>query len=151
MANETIRERGRPENAKFSDLDSLKARSLHEIAKFDAKMVNKLPQLYAMLEEIAFATGRFKNASVTNRKSSIETLITRGELYAKGEGAAQEAVNSMEGVDKVVEEDQHIESKKVSNGEPVLSYAEKVAEFKKKQADKEGWFEINERYVRYTR
>ena len=139
MANETLKGRGRPENAKFSDLDSLKVRSLHEIAKFDAKMVNKLPQLYSLLEEIAFGTGKLgKQASVTNRKSSIETLIIRGELYAKGEGAAQEAVNSMEGEDKVVEEEQPAESKQVSNGEPVLSYADKVAQFKKKQAEKEG-------------
>ena len=127
---------GRPSNAVPTDLESLKTRSLHEIAKFDAKMVNKLPKLYSMLEDIAFGTGELgKQASITNRKSSIETLIVRGELYAKGEGMAQEAYLSLDGEDGQVEETT-VETKLVSNGEPALSFAEKKALWDAKKADK---------------
>ena len=137
MTDTQINPSGRPSNAKGSDLDSMKSRSLHEIAKFDAKMVNKLPQLYAMLEDIAFGTGTLgKEASITNRKSSIETLIGRGELYAKGEGMAQEAMVPVDEGEGIVEE--VLETKKVSNGDPVLSFADKVALHKKRQAEKEG-------------
>ena len=135
----TTNSAGRPKDAKASEIETLKTKSLHEIKKFDAKMINKLPKLYSMLEDIAFGTGNLgKNASITNRKSSIETLIARAELYAKEEGMAQEAMNNTEKPEEEIVEEQTSE-KQVANGSTVVSemtFAERKAEFKRLQAEK---------------
>lgn len=129
---------GRPANCVYSDLDSLKTRSLHEISKFDAKVVNNLGKLYALYEDMAFAKGDFKNATPQVRRGAIEALILRGELYAKEEGMAQEAVNSILGSEDL-EEEEFIEEKKVANGGTVVSemtFSEKKEEFRRKQEEK---------------
>ena len=136
-----VRNSGRPSNAAANDLTSLKTRSLHEIAKFDAKMVNKLADLYGMLEDIAFAKGDFKDASMTNRKSCIETLISRAEGYAKDEGIAQEGYNTITPESETgVKEDTQQKTKQVANGAPVveLSFQEKKAQWEAKKAAEQG-------------
>ncbi len=145
MADNTTKSSGRPSNATANDILSLKTRSLHEISKFDAKMVNKLADLYSMLADIAFAKGEFKEASMTNRKSCIETLITRAEGYSKDEGLAQEAHKTLETEDNSVVDNTPVEeeeTKQVANGSPVveLSFQEKKAQWEasKKLKQKKG-------------
>ncbi len=83
------RKAGRPENCDFNDIDSLKTRAIHEMSKFDAKLINKMDKLYKMLEEIAFAEGEFTKASIQCRKTAIQDLIARGELYTSDEAVLQ--------------------------------------------------------------
>ena len=125
---------GRPENCKGSDIDSIKKRACHEMAKFDAKLVNKMEKLYTMLEKIAFAEGEFKDASIQCRKTAIQDLIARGEVYTSNEAVLQNMVDEVPKEDLPVEEGQ----KQVSGGDVVVkgTLEEKREAFRALQAAK---------------
>lgn len=124
---------GRKSNAEAKDLQSLITKSEWEMRKNDALCCNDLAKLYALQREIAFGVGALgKQASVTNRKSAIENMIVRGEAYATGEAPL---LNIQEG-EPQPEEEFVTETKQVSNGEPVMSFADKKKAWQDKQADK---------------
>lgn len=79
------RGKGRPENAKASDILSIEEKVLWEQAKFMADNANNLATYYGMLKDIAMGSGDFKDASVTNRKSALEKIIAITEDYIKKE------------------------------------------------------------------
>jgi len=126
---------GRKSNAEAKDLQSMIDKSEWEVRKFGATCCNDLAALYAMQRNMAFGIGTIgKNCSASNRKTSIDQMIERGESFAHGtnELLATKPVEEDAYIEEVVE----AETKKVGNGgDVVLSYAEKVALHRKKQAE----------------
>jgi len=126
---------GRKSNAEAKDLQSLIAKAEWEMRRNDAACCNDLPTLYKLQRDIALGLNELgKAASITNRKSAIENMIVRGEAYATKEAPL---LNVREDEEPSTEEEVvETETKQVGNGEPVLSFADKVALHKKKQAEK---------------
>lgn len=130
-----VADAGRKKNAEAKDLQSIITKSEWEMRKNDAQCANELPRLYELQREIAYGIGDLgKKASVTNRKSAIENMIVRGESYATGEAPLLNEDKTPEG--RSAEEEIVAETKQVANGGVVLSYAEKLALHKQKQAEK---------------
>ncbi len=131
---------GRKPNASAKDLNTLIEKAEYEVAKFDAECCNKLNDLYAMQMECAYGVGRFKDASVTNRKSACETLIARGESYAHG---TAELLNKGESspTEETVETPPE-EAKQVSGGDVTpLSFTERKEQWAAAQAKKKAAYE----------
>jgi len=119
----STRAAGRPESAGMS-ADSIKNKINHELTKANRNAANNLGKYFAVLESYAMGKG-----SDTNTVSSCKFFIEMAQTYIEEQAAIQEEDADME---EVVE----TETKSVSNGEPVLSFADKVALHKKKQAEK---------------
>ncbi len=70
---------GRKANANAKDILTLVEKAHYEILKADAVLVNDLPELLELRRSIALGYGALgKAASITNRKSAIDSCIERG-------------------------------------------------------------------------
>jgi hypothetical protein len=73
------RGKGRPENARAGDLESIVNKATWEFDKWDAKIANELPKLLDAYYKLAF-TAEKENT----RKSVLEELIKRAEKTIEG-------------------------------------------------------------------
>ena len=126
MKKKSIRSAGRPANAGMS-VDTIVDKIEWEFTKASKNSANNLGKYFAVLEEYALGV----KGSETNQVSSCKLFIKMAEDYLKENGEGAE--NSE---DTLQEEVAEAETKQVGNGEPVLSFADKVALHKKKQAEK---------------
>jgi hypothetical protein len=73
------RGKGRPENARAGDLESIVTKATWEFDKFDSKIANALPSLLSAYYDLAF-TAEKENT----RKAVLEELIKRAEKTIEG-------------------------------------------------------------------
>ena len=127
---------GRRPNAEAKDLQSLISKAEWEMLKYDATCCNDLKALYDLQRDLAFGTGELgKNASVTNRKTAISEMISRGESYALGE-APMLHMEKDEDLEDAISDNAKEEARQVANGSPVMSFEQKREQFMKLQAEK---------------
>jgi hypothetical protein len=126
---------GRKANATAKDLNTLIEKAEYEMKKCHAQNINDLPELYDLRRQIAMGYGPLgKAASITNRKSAIDSCIEMAEKYAIGDA---ELLNKGEKAPSE-ETPEPTEVKQVSGGDVVDdSFAAKKAAWAKKKAEAE--------------
>lgn len=118
----SIRKAGRPENAGMA-AETIKNKIEWELSKAHKNAANNLGKYFSQLDEYAMGKG-----SDQNTVSACNFFIKMAQDYIK------ENPEDLEEIEQNIEEVQ--ETKKVANGETVLSYADKVALHKQRQAEK---------------